>query len=108
MPIAMPDVGPADVHNVPPVPPPDVFIPDEEDEAELDLPLENEPDTGEDPDEPEEERPGEGAPWLEEIRRRKSPFGDAPPPGPEKERKPDVDEPRPRPETERRRAPSLH
>lgn len=114
MSMAMPEIGPADVPNVtnvPPVPPPDVLIPEDDDEPELELPFENEPDTGAgEEDEPEEDQPAEEAPRVEEIQRRKDPFSDDPMPRPEKERKPDVDEPRPEPEKEHKhpRAPVLH
>jgi hypothetical protein len=81
----------------PPPPPPDVLDPELDDEIELDLPLERDPDTGEAPEEPEEKLP-DGAPREEEIRRKRDGTDEPLPPPPEKERKPDIDAPQPEPE----------
>jgi hypothetical protein len=98
-----PDIGPPqepNVQNMPPLPWRDV-LPDEEDGPELDLPIEDEPDTGTDGSDQPEKHPGGGAPW-EDIKRKKDEMEEDIPPRPEKQRKPDVDEELPEPETERK------
>ena len=103
-----PDLGlprTPNARNIPPMPRPDVLIPDEEDEEKIDLPVEDEPDTGVLDEEEPEEQPD--IPPSEEIKHRRNDTGDALPPRPEKQRKPDLDEPVPQPETHRKRAPTL-
>ena len=107
-----PDLGlprTPNARNIPPMPRPDVLLPEEdEDGEEIDLPVEDRPDTGvggvNDEDQPEEERE---APRPEEVRRRRDDTGEPLPPKPEKQRKPEVDDPVPQPETGRKRAPTL-
>jgi len=102
-----PDIGQPYPPSVQNIPPPDVLIPEDGDDDELDLPIENEPDTGiSRPDRPEKQ-PG-GAPRDPEIKRRKDNIDDEDPAQPEKQRKPDVDEQLPEPETDRKPDAALH
>ena len=84
-------------HNIPPVPHPDVRVPDEEgDDEEIDLPTEDEPDTGVGRTEQPEKAPN--LPREDEIRPRLDENDDPLLPPHEKQRKPEVDEPLPTPE----------
>ena len=84
-------------YNIPPMPRPDVLVPDEEeDDEEIDLPTEDEPDTGVGRTEQPEKAPNLRR--EDEIRPRLDENDEPLLPPHEKQRKPEVDDPLPKPE----------